>query len=361
MLESLGALVSAGYEVRVAIPSDGALIPKIRERGGEVEFVDFPVLRRANQSVAAFAGLAWDAASAVPRLVSYLRRLRPAAVYVNTVTLPWWLLASRMAGIPTVCHLHEAETTDSKLVRTALIAPLRLAHRVIVISQSTMDAMLVADRRLKPKGDLIYNGVPQPPQAPSPAKRELPIRLISVGRLSPRKAPHLALDAVGQLRTQGYEVSIELAGSVFPGYEWYEDELRARAAKDDLLGAVEFSGYCSPIWDHLAAADICVQPSLREPFGNAVVEAQYSLRPVVATRALGHTETISDGETGLLVPAEDVEALAGALAKLIDEPELAERIAVRAREEAIRRFSLQRYDAEVVAVFDLLIEAKQAR
>lgn len=361
MLESLGALVSAGYEVRVAIPSDGALIPKIRERGGEVEFVDFPVLRRANQSVGAFLGMAWAAAAAVPRLVGYLRRVKPAAVYVNTVTLPWWLLAARLAKVPTVCHLHEAETTDSKLVRKALISPLRLAHRVIVISQSTMDAMLEADRRLEPKADLIYNGVPQPPQPPQPAARQSGIRLISVGRLSPRKAPHLALEAVGQLRTKGYDVAIELAGSVFPGYEWYEAELRARAEQDDLAGAVEFSGYCSPIWGHLAAADICVQPSLREPFGNAVVEAQYSLRPVVATRALGHTETISDGETGLLVPAEDVEALADALAKLIDDPQLAQRIAEHARAEAIRRFSLERYASEVAAVFDRLTKQVSSR
>ncbi len=355
MLESLDALVRAGYRVVVAVPSDGALVPRIRERGGAVEFVDFPVLRRANQSVGAFLAMAWAAVVAVPRLVGYIRRTAPAAVYVNTVTLPWWLLASRLAGVPTVCHLHEAETTDSALVRRALIMPLRLAHRVIVISRSTMDAMIEADRGLAHKGELIYNGVPQPPVAPVRARREPPLRLISVGRLSPRKAPHLALEAVGRLRTEGYDLVIELAGSVFPGYEWYEAQLRERAEQPDLAGAVEFGGYCSPIWDHLADADICVQPSLREPFGNAVVEAQYSLRPVVATRALGHTESIADGETGLLVPAEDVPALAIAIARLVDDPELAESIAQHARSEAIRRFSVERYGSEVVALFDRLL------
>ena len=71
-----------------------------------------------------------------------------------------------------------------------------------------------------------------------------------------------------------------------------------------VAGAVTFPGYCKPIWPHLAAADIVVQPSLREPFGNAVVEAQLSSRPVVATSALGHLESIDDEETGLLVPPE---------------------------------------------------------
>jgi len=100
-----------------------------------------------------------------------------------------------------------------------------------------------------------------------------------------------------------------------------------------------------------------VAPSLREPFGNAVVEAQYSLRPVVATAALGHTESITDGRTGLLVPAEDVPAMAAAIARLVDEPELAESLAVTARSEAIRRFSVERYCAEVVGLFDQLTGA----
>jgi len=82
-----------------------------------------------------------------------------------------------------------------------------------------------------------------------------------------------------------------------------------------------------------------------------VVEAQYSLRPVVATAALGHTESITDGVTGLLVPAEDVPAMAAAIARLIDEPDLAETLARTARSEAIRRFSVDRYRAEVVGLF----------
>lgn len=354
MLESISGLKQAGYRVVVALPEDGELVGRIRDRGAEVTFVPFPVLRRANQTPAAFAGLVASAAASVPRLVSFITRLRPAAIYVNTVTLPWWLLAGRLARTPTVCHLHEAETTDSRLVRWALVAPLRLAHAVIVISRSTMDAMLAADPGLKGRGRLIYNGVPQPPAEPSPAARTTPLRLLVIGRLSPRKAPHLALEALALLRARGYDLHLEVAGSAFPGYEWYTEQLEERAGRDDLAGSVTFSGYCSPIWDALQRCDIMVAPSLREPFGNAVVEAQYSLRPVVATAALGHTESISDARTGLLVPAEDVPAMAEAIARLVDDEDLATTLATQARAEAIRRFSVQRYQAEVAALFDEL-------
>ncbi|MCC6497748.1 MAG: glycosyltransferase family 4 protein [Propionibacteriaceae bacterium] len=354
MLESLVALREAGYRVVVALPQDGELVPRIRERDGEVAFVDFPVLRRANQSIPSFLRLLWSMVACLPRLIRFIRRMNPAAVYVNTVTIPWWLLAARLARVPVACHLHEAETTDSRLVRRALVAPLRLAHAVLVISRSTLDAMVTADPGLERKANLIYNGVPQPPAEPKPPARVAPIRLVVVGRLSPRKAPHLALEATAELRRQGYQVELELAGSAFPGYEWYTDQLKERSERDDLAGAVTFAGYCSPIWENLNRADIMVAPSLREPFGNAVVEAQYSLRPVVATAALGHTESITDGVTGLLVPAEDVAAMAAAIARLIDDPELAETLARTARAEAIRRFSVERYRAEVVQLFGRL-------
>jgi glycosyltransferase involved in cell wall biosynthesis len=291
--------------------------------------------------------MALDALQALPRLVRLIRRFDPSAIYVNTVTLPWWLLAARLARRPTICHLHEAETGDNALVLRALLSPLRLAHAVIVISRSTLEAMAEVDPGLRSSARLIYNGVPQPPEEPAPAARRQPIRAAVVGRLSPRKAPHLALDAVGQLRARGYDVELEIVGTAFEGYEWYLAELEQRAARSDLAGAVTFLGYASPIWPVLARADIVIAPSLREPFGNAVVEAQLSRRPVVATAALGHTESVSDGETGLLVPAEDVGAMSTAIARLIDDPDLARQLADAGRESALRRFSIARYRAEV--------------
>lgn len=350
MLESLSAVVAAGGRAVVAVPHEGPLTAMVRERRAEVELVDFPVVRRANQSLRAFADLAWSAVTATVRLTHHLRRTRPDVVYVNTVTLPWWLLAARLSRTPSVCHVHEAENTDSMVVRRLLVTPLRLADELLVISRAALAALTDVDERLRRKSNLVYNGVPEPPAPPRRARRGLTVRTVVVGRLSPRKAPHVALEAVAELRRAGHDVTVELAGSVYPGYEWYEEQLRARAAEPDLAGAVEFPGYCKPIWPHLAAADIVLSPSLREPFGNAVVEAQLSLRPVVASSALGHLESIEDGQTGLLVAPDDASAMAAALRRLIEDPDLCAQLAEQARRHALDRFSPARYGREVVAV-----------
>lgn len=354
LLESVSALVERGWRVVVTVPGEGPLVARLQERGAEVGFTDFPVLRRANTSLGGFARMAVDAVVALPRLLRVIRRFRPSVVYVNTVTLPWWLLAARLGGRPVVCHLHEAETGDASLVLKALLSPLRLANAVIVISRSTLDAMLAVVPGLRDRAELIYNGVPRPDAEPEPAARRGPVRTVVVGRLSPRKAPHLALEAVGRLRARGYDLTLDVVGTAFDGYEWYLEELKERAQRPDLVGAVSFVGYASPVWPVLAAADVVIAPSLREPFGNAVVEAQLARRPVVATAALGHTESIVDGQTGLLVAPEDVEEMAAAVADLVDDPERAERIAVTARDSAIRLFSTERYRTEVAELVESL-------
>ena len=341
--------------MKVALPPDGPLVPRLRERGAEVVHAEFPVLRRANQAPLAFLQMVLSIAVAIPRLVRLIRGTRAAAVYVNTVTLPWWMLAARLARVPVTCHVHEAEDTDGQLVLRALYSQLLLANTIIVNSRSALDVMAAAFPRLRRNARLVYNGVPQPPSEPQPARRGRPFKVLSVGRLGPRKAQHLALDAVGLLRGRGYDVEIELAGSAFPGYEWYVEQLHTRAARPDLSGAVRFAGYCSPVWPNLQQADAVVQPSIRESFGNAVIEAQMAGRPVVANAAFGHLETITDGTTGLLHPPGDIEAMADAIARIIDDDQLAYAIAESARESAIERFSLTRYATEICAVVDTLI------
>ena len=138
--------------------------------------------------------MVFRAVAAVPRIIRFIRQLRPSAIYVNTVTLPWWLLAARLAGVPTIAHLHEAEKNDSLLVRRALIAPLRLADVVILISESTRLAMIEADPGLAAKGRLIYNGVPTPPEEPTPAVAARPA---PAGGGRPAVAPQGAASGAG--------------------------------------------------------------------------------------------------------------------------------------------------------------------
>lgn len=359
MLESVSGAIERGWDVTVVTPEGGPLLDMIGSRGAEVASADYPVLRRADASLAGMARLAIAGGRSIVRLRRLLKQLDADVLYVNTVTLPWWILGGRLAGVPVVCHVHEAEEKDSAIVRLALNSPLLAANALIVISTPAMRATTGLLPMLRRRARLIYNGVPDHAEVkPRLDWTMRPFRVVCVARLSPRKGTDVAVEAIATLRRRGHDVVLDLCGTAFAGYEWFVEQLEQRASQPDLAGAVTFSGYVSPVGEALHRAHVAIAPSLREPFGNAVVEAQLAERPIVASAAMGHLETVQHLETGMLVEPGSSDALADAIERLIDDEQLADRLAVAGRERSSREYSVERYHRQVADLLDELVERR---
>ncbi len=342
LIESVRA-VNADCHVVVALPCDGPLVDHLVRAGAEVAILPFPVLRKSLLSARGMISLALATCRALPRLVRLIRGRRAEAVYVNTVTIPIWLMAARIARTPAICHVHEAEEGVSPLLQWLLALPLRLAGSVVANSHASRLALADAGLRGGKRVQVVYNGMVGPAEV-VPPRAERPGRLVVVSRLSPRKGTDVAVDATLRLREQGFPVSLTLVGGVFPGYEWFEEKLRRMAAGSP---AISFAGIHDSVWWAFAEADIALVPSRWEPFGNVAVEAMLAGRPVVASDVQGLREIIRDGETGLLVPADDAAALAGAVSSLLVDWPRAMRLAEAGRADALHRFDRGRYQADI--------------
>lgn len=364
LLESVEAARRDGWDVAVVLPADGPLVPLLRDRGARVRVLPFPVLRKSLLSPAGLLRLALDGTVGLVRLARLLARWRPDALYVNTVTIPFWLLAARLARVPALCHVHEAEEDHPRVIRLAMTAPLLLARHVVTNSAAARRVLLDVVPQLAASTEVVHNGVPGPGAPPTGIeedRRGRPVRLALVGRVAPRKGSDVALEAVALLRAAGRDVDLHLYGSVFPGYEWYEAELAARAREEDLRGHVHFHGYVHPTWPALAASDVVLVPSRVEPFGNTAVEAMLARRPVVASRTQGLAEVVRDGETGLLVPPGDAAGLAAAVAGLVEAPARAHALAEAGWVDAQDRFSVAGYQERIAAALDRVAPTRTAR
>lgn len=354
MLETVRAASEGGWEVELVLPASGPLNARAAAAGARVTVRAFPVLRKSLMRPDRLLGLAVSAGRAVLDAVRGLRVRRPDVLYVSTVTIPWWLLAGRLASVPTVCHVHEAEEDQAWAVTAALTAPLLLADRVVTNSGAARRSIGRVWTALGRRARVVHNGVAGPPEAPE-APRTGPgdtLNVVVVGRLSPRKGIDVALEAVARLVAAGRDVRLRVAGSTFTGYEWYEDQLRARAQEPDLRGRVELLGFVHPSWPELARADVVLVPSRVEPFGNTAVEALLARRPVVASDVQGLAEIVRDGTNGVLVAPGDADALADAVARLHDDPGLRDLLATAGQEDASRRFSTARYAEDVRSELD---------
>lgn len=356
LVESVKAFQGAGWDVRLVVPQEGPLRAHIPP-GASVSTMPFSPLQKRHLRPIALLRFAASLLADVVRIIRALRSARPDLVYVNTVTIPTWSLAARLLGIPVLVHVHEAESDVNRMLRQALVRPLGLAQAIVVNSASAGEFVTAEAPTLRPRMEVIHNGVPD--LGEQPAHDALPGRILFVGRLSPRKGVDTLLEAVARVRSGGLDVTIDVCGSVFPGYEDYETQLHDRAAQPDLAGAVRFLGYVRPVTDALRACSVLAVPSRTEPFGNVAVEGLLAGRPVIASRVQGLAEIIDADRTGLLVEAEDADAWADAITTLVRDPDLARRLASAGRADALARFSTESYASSIVRAAGHVARARE--
>ena len=315
LLESVSGLLDDGWDVLVTVPADGPLVAELRRRGARVELCPSPVLRKSVLRPAGFARFAATTLRGARAGAALLRRERPAAVYVNTVTIPLWIGLARLARVPVVAHVHEGEATASRLVKRVLSAPLLVAQGVIANSRFSVGVLEEAFPALGHRTSIVYNAVPGPERR-TPARPRLngDLRVTYVGRLSPRKGVDVAIDAIAELDARGIPARLDLVGAVFPGYEWYERDLREKVEAKRLQSRVAFQGFQPSVWDFLREGDVLLVPSVAdEPFGNTAVEGILSGRPVIASATSGLLEATDGYRTAVTVEPGDPASLADAL------------------------------------------------
>ncbi|MTB87999.1 glycosyltransferase family 4 protein [Aeromicrobium senzhongii] len=352
LLVTVESLVESGARVLVALPSTGPLTNELERRGAEVLTMRFPVLRKSALHPLRFARLVAEAMMALPRSIALLRRTDAQFLLVNTITIPWWLVAGRWVRLPTIGHVHEAEEDGSRLFRTLLALPNLFATKLIVNSQCSARALTSVVPSLRHRVEVVYNGVPGPPDTPSPVRtrtHETPLSLAVVGRLSPRKGIDVALEATAEVARSGVDVSLDVYGSAFEGYEWFAEQLHDRANEGDLVGRVTFHGYVNPVWPALARADVVLVPSRVEPFGNTAVEALLARRPLVASSTQGLAEIVTHRAGGLLAVPGDPTSLAEQILVVASNPSLARQLADTGHADALDRFGAERYRRQIRA------------
>jgi glycosyltransferase involved in cell wall biosynthesis len=348
-LEAVAGLAERGWHVVLVVPGEGPLTVEAGRVGATTTVLDIPVLRKSLLRPRALLGFAGSSVVGAVRIAALLRRVRPDAVYVATVTIPLWILVARLLRIPVVCHVHESERSASRLVRRMLAAPVALATLVLVNSRHSMTALVEAAPQLADRAIVLYNGVAGPEAMVPPRKRiDGDFRLVYTGRISPRKGVDTAVEALALLIEDGVDARLEVVGGVFPGYEWFLESLHRRIDELGLQSRVRFAGFRPEVWSALSAADMALVPSRdEEPFGNTAVEAVLSGRPVAVSAIGGLAEAIDGFASAIPVAPADPAELAAAIRRVSSSWAAFRTTAIAMAPIAAARFSPERFRAAI--------------
>lgn len=177
-----------------------------------------------------------------------------------------------------------------------------------------------------------------------------------VGRLQPWKGQHRVVEAVAQLRDAGHDVHALVVGGDAHGLSpQYAGLLDSRIAALRLTDRVTMTGHVRDPSSHIAAMDVLVNASIREPFGIVVLEGMAQEVAVVAVGDAGPRDIIDDGVSGVLVARPDAELLATGIGGLLADGERRRRIAAAGRERVMARFTAQRMTERLQDVLEELL------
>jgi glycosyltransferase involved in cell wall biosynthesis len=152
-----------------------------------------------------------------------------------------------------------------------------------------------------------------------------------------------------------------IAGEPAPDDRAYLASLQRLAARLGISDRIVFAGLRRDVPALLRASTIAVMPSLNEALSNALLEAMAAGAPLVATRVGGTPEAVIDGETGVLVPPDDVPALARALGRMLAAPAAIAALGHAARRRVEEHFSLQTMVAATGQLYVDLLRQRHTR
>jgi glycogen(starch) synthase len=267
------------------------------------------------------------------------------------------LRCSRRLGIPNVVSIQGGDGhwvgTCCHYHRSVMQTVLRHAGAVLIGSRSFLEDV-ARKNRIPPEAFTVIPGAVDVSRfTPSKESGEVGERdpiLLFHGRMDARKGVFDLLRAAEMLGSRPFRL-------VFSGIGPDSSRLAEAVASSPISHRIELRGYVD-YWsapDVYRAADIFVSPTYSEGFSNTILEAMATGLPIVTTAAVGVIDCIRDGENGLIVPVRDASSLAGAVARLLDDPQLARRLGAAALAEVGERYTWNNVTSRIATVYRSLL------
>lgn len=237
-------------------------------------------------------------------------------------------LVSRALGLPVVMVLRGGNLPEFRSRHRSWCRRV-LARAAVVVAPSAYLVSIVDDA---PERVVVVPNVADTAALAGPPRVRAGGRLLWMRTFHPIYNPQLAVDAFGRVVDVHPDATMTLAGQD----KGILDEVRAAVDAQPWSTSVHFPGFLDPAAkaEAFATHDIYVHTNRVDNMPVSVLEAAAAGLPVVATRVGGIPDLLTDGETALLVPDDDAEALANAILRLHEDPELASRLSVKGRELA---------------------------
>jgi glycosyltransferase involved in cell wall biosynthesis len=216
-----------------------------------------------------------------------------------------------------------------------------LPDKVFAVSEQVRRHSVEVDGIDPARVETIYNGLDLSDwsEVSRPSRANCETVIVTVGNIRRVKGHDILIRAAASVLRRFPQAGFRIGGDILDAD--YFAELQELIRSLNLSDQVQFSGGVSNLCTYLSEADIFLLPSRSEGFSNAIIEAMAAGLPVVATDVGGNAEAVEHGVTGLIIPAENSDALAAAIESLMSDPSRARAMGAAGRTMAADRFTTE--------------------
>jgi glycosyltransferase involved in cell wall biosynthesis len=309
--------------------------------------------------------------SLIPRLTKVIKKNKIDIVHGQGARAEFYArLANRLAHnskyVSTIAM--PVEGFDVSLLRKKIYSFLdrfseKFVDQFLVVSDVLKNSMINVHGVPKEKIVRIYNGIEikcYPPEVEIRSRKKIrsefdvdeeTIFIGSVGRLVWQKGFEYLIRAIPQILREFTRAKFLIVGE-----GPLHHELKALAGRLKTEEHVAFTGFRSDVKEILSAIDILVIPSLLEGFPMITLEGMAMAKPIIATAIDGIREQIIDGESGILLPSKDPNAIGEAILKLNKDEKIAKNLGLKARRRVEEQFKVEKMVAETERVYQSLFK-----
>ncbi|MCX5943946.1 MAG: glycosyltransferase family 4 protein [Cyanobacteria bacterium] len=362
-LHLLGELRNSGLEVALVAPHD-AYTPLLQAHGFTVH--NWLVARSSINPIAE--------AHALNDLRRIYQREAPDLVHHFTIkACLYGTIAAKLANIPHVInavtglgHVFLGRRKRTRALRLALLPLYRAvfsARRSTVVFQNADDLehlfnLGITDGHrsylIRSSGVDIDHFSPEAASIPRQPSFHQPVRLLFPSRLIHEKGVRELLSACRALWSQGVDLELLVAGSLDEGNRSSLSPAELEEIRSE--ARVRCLGHVNEMRAVYASVDLVVLPSYREGLSRALIEAAAMELPIITTDVPGCRDVVDHGISGLLVPAGDADSLRLSIQLLLNNPDLAFRFGLAARQKVLLEFQVSLVNERTLLQYHRLLK-----
>lgn len=293
------------------------------------------------------------------QIARFARRNNVQIIHSNSLKAHiYGSLAGKLARIPVLWHVRDF--IDTSYLPAPAVKGVRwmadiMPSHIVAVSQSVLQQLHLKDAA---KAEVLYDGLGEeemalfePPDVAS-STRNAAACIGMVGRIGQWKGQHIFLDAAAKVLAAGHDAKFVIIGAPLFGEDDYLRELHAQVERLGIGDYVKFAGFVQNILEVFKQLDVVVHASISsEPFGMVIVEGMAAGKPVIASCGGGVPEIIVDGESGLLFPMGDADALAQKIETLLNDPRCAQQIGQAGFRRVRQHFTAARAARQIEDVY----------